>query len=105
MTRYEYKRNTWLLGLFWGFSGVNSLAAGALEGGGPAIGLGATLLLTALIVMWDNRENHKTRGDVWGAAIAHFLLTGFAMAMFFHWFIVILYFLELALCLCIWRKK
>ena len=105
MTRCEYRRNTWLLGMFWGFSGVNSIIAGATAGGGASIGLGATLLVTALIVMWDNRENHKSKGDVWCAAIAHALLTGFVLSLNFCWAIVVLYFLELGLCVYIWRKK
>lgn len=106
MTRFEYKRNTRLLGLFWSFSGINVLVTGALAGGvGPLIGLGTILLAAAFMIVFDRRESNKDSVAVWCAGFAHLFLTGFVSLVSFHWIIVVLYFLELALCVYIWRKK
>ena len=63
------------------------------------------LLLAAFAVAMDSRKSSNQNGAVWGALLAHLFLTGFVLLVSFHWSIVVLYLLELILCVSIWRKK
>ena len=63
------------------------------------------MLLAAFAVMMDSRISSNQNGAVWGALLAHLFLTGFVLLVSFHWSIVVLYLMELALCIYIWHKK
>lgn len=106
MAKSKLRKNAQLQGLFYGFSGLNAFVAGGL--GDEDRGLqfiSFSLLLAAFAVTMDSRASANQNGAVWGALLAHLFLTGFVLFVSFHWSIVVLYLLELALCLCIWRKK
>ena len=75
-------------------------------GSTPAVLGGVVLaLISGAVIATDPKERHHTNLLVWNALVLHLLMTGFAMWVSFHWIIVVLYFLELALCVYVWRKK
>lgn len=106
MTERKIKKNAQIQGLFYLFTGFNTLIAAALSGGDNGLlYIGGALLFAALAVAMDFRESNNRNGAVWGTMGVHLFLTGFALLVSFRWFIVVLYLLELALCVYIWRKK
>ena len=106
MAKRKLQKNARLQGLFYGFSGMNAFMAGGLGDGDKGLQfISFSLLLAAFAVMMDSRESANQNGAVWGALLAHMFLTGFVLFVSFHWAIVVLYLLELILCVSIWRKK
>ena len=106
MPKWKSQRNARIQGLFYLFAGFNALIAALLSGGDKGLlYIGGALFLVALAVAMDYRKSNNRNGAVWGTMGAHLFLTGFVLLVSFRWFIVILYFLELALCIYFWRKK
>ena len=106
MAKRKLQKNARLQGLFYGFSGMNAFVAGGLGDGDKGLQfISFSLLLAAFAVTMDSRESANQNGAVWGALLAHLFLTGFVLLVSFHWSIVILYLLELAICIYIWHKK
>ena len=106
MPKWKIQKNARIQGLFYLFAGLNALIAALLSGGDKGLlYIGGALFLAALAVAMDFRKSNNRNGAVWGTMGAHLFLTGFVLLVSFRWFIVILYFLELALCVYIWRKK
>ena len=106
MPERKIKRNALVQGLLYLFSGINALIAALLCGGDNwLLYIGGALLLAALAVAMDHRESNNRNSTVWGTMGAHLFLTGFVLVVSFHWAIVVLYFLELALCVYVWRRK
>ena len=109
MTKWKIKRNALVQSLFGGFSCINLVVGARLEhgmDGTPAVLGGVVLaLISGAVIATDPKERHHTNLLVWYALVLHLLMTGFAMWVSFHWIIVVLYFLELFLCVYIWRKK
>ena len=106
MQECKIKKNARIQGLFYLFAGINSLIAALLSGGDKGLlYIAGALAFAALAVAMDYRKSNNRNGAVWGTMGAHLFLTGFVLLVSFHWFIVILYFLELALCICIWCRK
>jgi hypothetical protein len=106
MPKWKSQRHARIQGLFYLFAGLNALIAALLSGGDKGLlYIGGALFLAALAVAMDYRKSNNRNGAVWGTMGAHLFLTGFVLLVSFHWFIVILYFLELALCVYVWRKK
>ena len=106
MAKRKLQKNARLQGLFYGFSGMNAFVAGGLGDGDKGLQfISFSLLLAAFAVMMDSRISSNQNGAVWGALLVHLFLTGFALLVSFHWSIVILYLLQLILCVSIWRKK
>ena len=106
MAKSKLQKNARLQGLFYGFSGMNAFVAGGLGDGDKGLQfISFSLLLAAFAVMMDSRISSNQNGAVWSALFAHLFLTGFALFISFHWAIVVLYLLELALCIYIWHKK
>ena len=106
MAKRKLQKNARLQGLFYGFSGMNAFVAGGLGEGDRGLQfISFSLLLAAFAVAMDSRASANQNSAVWGALLAHLFLTGFVLFVFFHWAIVVLYLLELILCVSIWRKK
>jgi len=106
MAKRKLQKNARLQGLFYGFSGMNAFVAGGLGDGDRGLQfISFSLLLAAFAVAMDPRASANQNGAVWGALFAHLFLTGFVLFVSFHWAVVVLYLLELALCIYIWRKK
>ena len=106
MQECKIKKNARIQGLFYLLAGINALIAALLSGGDNGLlYIGGALALAALTVAMDIRKSNNSNGAVWGTMGVHLFLTGFVLLASFHWFIVVLYFLELALCVYIWRKK
>ena len=106
MAKRKLQKNARLQGLFYGFSGMNAFVAGGLGNGDRGLQfISFSMLFTAFAVAMDSRASSNQNGAVWGALFAHLFLTGFVLFLSFHWAIVLLYLLELALCIFIWRKK
>ena len=106
MAKRKLQKNARLQGLFYGFSGMNAFMAGGLGDGDKGLQfISFSLLLAAFAVTMDSRKSANQNGAVWGALLAHMFLTGFVLFVSFHWAIVVLYLLELILCVSIWRKK
>ena len=106
MAKRKLQKNARLQGLFYGFSGMNAFMTGGLGDGDKGLQfISFSLLLAAFAVTMDSRESANQNGAVWGALLAHMFLTGFVLFVSFHWAIVVLYLLELILCVSIWRKK
>ena len=106
MAKRKLQKNARLQGLFYGFSGMNAFMAGGLGDGDKGLQfISFSLLLAAFAVTMDSRESANQNGAVWGALLAHMFLTGFVLFVSFHWAVVVLYLLELTLCIYIWRKK
>lgn len=109
MTKWKIKRNVLVQSLFEGFSCINLVVGALLEHGmgrTPAVLGGVVLtLISGAVIATDPKERHHTNLLVWYDLVLHLLMTGFAMWVSFHWIIVVLYFLELALCIYFWRKK
>ena len=106
MPKWKIKRNALVQSLFFGFSGINSFVAGGLDSGDRGLQfISFSLLLAAFAVAMDPRESNNRNSAAWGSLAIHLFLTGFVLLVSFHWGIVVLYFLELALCVYIWRKK
>ena len=106
MTEWKTKKNARIQGLFYLFAGINSLIAALLSGGDKGLlYIAGALAFAALAVAMDVRKSNNSNGAVWGTMGAHLFLTSFVLLVSFHWSIVVLYFLELFLCVYIWRKK
>ena len=109
MPKWKIKRNALVQSLFSGFCFINLVVGALFEHGmdrAPAVLGGVVLaLISGAVIATDPKERHHTNMLVWYALGLHLLMTGFAMWVSFHWFIVALYFLELALCVYVWRKK
>jgi hypothetical protein len=106
MQECKIKKNARIQGLFYLFAGINALIAALLSGGDKGLlYIGGALFLTSLAVAMDFRKSNNSNGAVWGTMGVHLFLTGFVLLASFHWAIVVLYFLELILCVYIWRKK
>ena len=106
MAKSKLRKNAQLQGLFYGFSGMNAFVAGGLGDGDRGLQfISFSLLLAAFAVAMDSRKSSNQNGAVWGALLAHLFLTGFVLLVSFHWIIVVLYLLELALCIYVWRIK
>ena len=106
MPKWKIQKNARLQGLFYGFSGMNAFVAGGLGDGDSGLQfISFSLLLAAFAVAMDSRASANQNGAVWGALLAHLFLTGFVLFVSFHWAVVVLYLLELTLCIYIWRKK
>ena len=106
MPKWKSQKNARIQGLFYLFAGLNALIAALLSGGDKGLlYIAGALAFAALAVAMDFRKSNNRNGAVWGTMGAHLFLTGFVLLVSFHWFIVILYFLELALCVYVWRKK
>ena len=109
MPKRKIKRNALVQSLFSGFCFINLVLGALFEHGmdrAPAAlgGIGLALI-SSVVIATDPKERHHTNMLVWYALVLHLLITGFVMWVSFHWIIVVLYFLELALCAYIWRKK
>ncbi len=108
MPKWKIKRNALVNGLILGSLCLNMLVLMLLTG---MIGreLVIVLVLTAVVptvVAMDRREKNTTDGTVCCYFALHLLETAYILTkLYFHWAIVVLYFLELALCVYIWRKK
>ena len=106
MKEWKTKKNARIQGLFYLFAGLNALIAALLRNGDNGLlYIGGALALAALAVAMDFRKSNNSNGAVWGTMGVHLFLTGFVLLASFHWIIVVLYFLELALCIYFWRKK
>ena len=106
MTEWKTKKNARIQGLFYLFAGLNALIAALLrDGDNGLLYIGGALALAALAVAMDFRKSNNSNGAVWGTMGVHLFLTSFVLLVSFHWSIVVLYFLELILCVYIWRKK
>ena len=106
MTEWKTKKNARIQGLFYLFAGLNALIAALLrDGDNGLLYIGGALAFAALAVAMDIRKSNNSNGAVWGTMGVHLFLTGFVLLVSFHWSIVVLYFLELFLCVYIWRKK
>ena len=106
MQECKIKKNARIQGLFYLFAGINSLIAALLSGGDKGLlYIGGALAFAALAVAMDIRKSNNSNGAVWETMGVHLFLTGFVLLASFHWAIVVLYFLELILCVYIWRKK
>ena len=106
MQECKIKKNARIQGLFYLFAGINALITALLSGGEKGLlYIGGALFLTSLAVAMDFRKSNNSNGAVWGTMGVHLFLTGFVLLASFHWAIVVLYFLELILCVYIWRKK
>ena len=109
MPKWKIKRNALVQSLFSGFCCIN-LVVGALFKHGMDRGLAVLggiglALISSVVIATDPKARHHTNTEVWYALALHLLMTGFVLLVSFHWSIVVLYFLELALCVYIWRKK
>ena len=106
MQECKIKKNARIQGLFYLFAGINALIAALLSGGDKGLlYIGGALFLTSLAVAMDFRKSNNSNGAVWGTMGVHLFLTVFVLLVSFYWTIVILYFLELILCVYICRKK
>ena len=106
MPKWKIQKNALLQGLFFGFSGMNAFVAGGLDNKDRWLQIiSFSLLVAAFAIAMDPRESNNRNGAVWSSLFAHLFLTGFVLLVSFHWSIVVLYLLELALCIYIWRKK
>ena len=106
MQECKIKKNARIQGLFYLFAGINALIAALLSGGDKGLlYIGGALFLTSLAVAMDFRKSNNSNGAVWGTMGVHLFLTVFVLLVSFHWTNVILYFLELILCVYIWRKN
>lgn len=106
MTGYRYKRNALLLGLFYGFSGANALIAYlAFEASREWLWMGITLLAVTPVIVIDKRKENKSNFAVWGGTFVHLLVTVLCMISGFEPVLAVLYFLELAVCIYVWRRK
>ena len=102
----KFKKNAQIQGLLYFFAGINALLAALLGGGDKGLlYISGALLLAALAVAVDFRKSNNRNATVLGTMGVHLFLTGFVLLVSFHWAIVILYFLELALCVYMWRRK
>ncbi len=107
MSKWKIKRNALVQSLFFGFAGINELIAAMLKAGeNEYLLLGIAVLLVAAFAVLDPSERRNSVGAVWGAMAGHLFITAHILTtLFFHWAIVVLYVLELALCIYIWRKE
>ncbi len=106
MPKWKIRKNAQVQGMLFGSAGLNALVAAALDYGDKGLlYIGCALLFAALAVAMDLRKSSNSNGAVWGSVAAHLFLTGFVLLVSFHWSIVVLYLLELILCIHIWRKK
>ena len=106
MQECKIKKNARIQGLFYLFAGLNALIAALLrDGDNGLLYIGGALVFAALAVAMDIRKSNNSNGAVWGTMGVHLFLTGFVLLASFYWAIVVLYFLELILCVYIWRKK
>ncbi len=108
MPRWKIKRNALIQGLFYGFCVLNLAVAWFLTHGVDRVLLLTLVSGLALVVAKavDLEPRRNTDGAAVCALAAHLLETaGLLIYTFFHWSIVVLYFLELALCIYIWRIK
>ena len=106
MQECKIKKNARIQGLFYLFAGINALIAALLSGGDKGLlYIAGALAFAALAVAMDVRKSNNSNGAVWETMGVHLFLTGFVLLASFHWAIVVLYFLELILCVYIWRKK
>ena len=109
MPKRKIKRNALVQSLFSGFCFINLVLGALFEHGmdrAPAVLGGVVLaLISGAVIATDPKARHHTNVAVWYALVLHLLITGFVMWVSFHWAIVVLYFLELGLCVYIWRRK
>ena len=106
MTKKEIKRNTILIGLFYIFSSVNMLIAWMFfEASGTWLWLSLVLLVVSAVIVLDKRESNKGNFWVWNNAFCHLMVTVYGMVQGFGSIWVVIYLLELALCIYIWHKK
>ena len=106
MPKRKIHKNARLQGMFFGFSGMNAFVAGGIGDSDEGLRYIAwVLLFTAFAVAMDSRKSNNSDGAVFGSLFVHLFLTGFVLFISFHWSIVVLYLLELAHCIHIWRKK
>ena len=106
MQECKIKKNARIQGLFYLFAGLNALIAALLSGGDNGLlYIGGALAFAALAVAMDIRKSNNSNGAVWETMGVHLFLTGFVLLASFHWSIVALYFLELGLCVYVWRRK
>lgn len=110
MPRWKIKRNALVRSLFSGFCFLNMAVVSLLEDGmasNPVLfGSIVLALVSSLLIATDPQARHNTDVEVWCTLALHLIWTAFILTeIFFHWSIVVLYFLELALCIYIWRIK
>ena len=108
MPRWKIKRNALIQGLFYGFCVLNLAVAWFLTHGVDRVLLLTLVSSLALVVVKaaDLEPRRNTDSAAVCALAAHLLETaGLLIYAFFHWSIVVLYLLELILCVSIWRKK
>ena len=108
MPKWKIKRNALVNGLYSGFIFLNLLVLMLLIDMSGRVVL-ITLLMTLVVPVvtaMDRREKNTTDGAVCCALALHLIETAWILTkLYFHWSIVVLYFLELALCIYIWRIK
>ena len=110
MPKRKIQKNALVQGLLVGFCIINMVAAGLIEYGldrAPAeLGGIALALFSMVTIAADRRLRNNTNTAVWCTLALHLIWTVvILMTMVFHWAIVVLYLLELAFCIFIWRKK
>ena len=69
------------------------------------LGAIALALISVLVTAADPKARHHTDSRVCFDLMLYLFATGITLWISFHWIIVVLYFLELALCIYFWRKK
>ena len=108
MTKWKIKRNALVNGLFSGSIFLNLLVLMLLIGMSGRVVLIALLmtLVVPMLTAMDRREKNTTDGAVCCALALHLIETAWILTkLYFHWSIVVLYFLELGLCVYVWRRK
>ena len=110
MPKWKIQKNALVQGLLAGFCIINMVAAGLIEYGTERVlaELGGLVLalFTMVSIAADRRAQNNTKMAVWCTLAIHSIWTVIILTVLvFHWAIVILYFLELALCIYIWHKK
>ena len=108
MPEWKRKRNALVIGLFSGSIFLNLLVLMLLIGMSGRVVLICLLMMPVVtgVVAMDRREKNTTDGAVCCALALHLIETGWILTkLYFHWAIVVLYFLELGLCVYVWRRK
>lgn len=99
------KLYTWLIGLFYGFAGLNSLASVLWYQGtdvemicaGWMVGSCMCIMVPAAIK--DKRRENRNLGAVILCGMVHLLITVFMLLLFHASFLMILYVLEWCVCI------
>ena len=109
MPKWKIKRNALVQSLFGGFCFINfavvSLIMDGMEENPVPLGAIALALISVLVTAADPKARHHTDSRVCFDLMLHLFATGITLWISFHWIIVVLNFLELALCIYFWRKK